>query len=431
MRHSPLHELHEGAPARTAGRLEGGPGNWRLSNAHAVLALDFDDPLATFLPADASVLEGALVRVEGRRVGERFVAAGWELVHPGGDVKSAMRQGRKLPLGEAMEARRTLNRMVREFFDERGFLEVETPAWVPSPGTDIYLAPFETAYVDEHGGRLLGYLHTSPEFAMKALLCEGFERIYQLCHVWRNGEVTDLHNPEFTILEWYRAWEEVDTIIDEVEALTRRVLHGSAVDATQGDFRRMTMQEVVWEACRFDLLEHLDGTSLQEVIERHQLLAPRRGDADGRRPRWDELFFELVVTHIDPFLARLGAVFVTEWPAPLAVLAKKKADDPRVAERFELYIDGVELANGFGELTDPVEQRARFAQDLEERRALGLQALPMPEGFIDALVYGMPPSSGVAMGVDRLLMLRTGATRIREVVPFALWRDEATGRIRR
>ena len=145
--------------------------------------------------------------------------------------------------------------------------------------------------------------------------------------------------------------------------------------------------------------------------------------------RWAELFFELQVTHLDPLLEKMGAVFVTEWPTPLAVLARKSARDPRVAERFELYIGGLELANGFGELCDAQEQRRRFEEDLRQRHALGRPGYPMPTRLLDALERGMPPSAGVAMGVDRLLMLATGAGTITEVTPFSLRRDHETGEI--
>lgn len=177
------------------------------------------------------------------------------------------------------------------------------------------------------------------------------------------------------------------------------------------------------------MLEALEFDALLAACETHALLSPRSLDRARQHRQWDELFFELQVTYIDPFLADRGAVFVTDWPTPLAVLARKKPADERVAERFELYVGGVELANGFGELTDPVEQRERFEHDLQVRRERGLPEVPMPERFLEALERGLPASSGVAVGVDRFLMLACGAADIREVVPFAMRRDQETGRI--
>ena len=343
-----------------------------------------------------------------------------------------------LDIAEAVVERGRLNTAIRRYFEARDFLEVETPNCVEAPGTDIYLEPVGTRSLEERGRRSLpGFLHTSPEFAMKRLLTEGFERIYQLVKVWRDGEVTDWHHPEFSMLEWYRAWEDVDAIMGDVEQIVAAATDGDAAvveRTTEGEehrtvpceppFRRMTMQELVDEACGFDLLEALDYESLRARVVEHDLLGP---GLDRRHPprdeseegRWDALFFELMIARIEPHLATLGTVFVTEWPAPLAILAQKSDEDPRVAERFELFVGGIELANGFSELTDPEEQRRRFEHDLEERAAMDKPLLPMPTAFLEGLEYGLPPSSGVALGIDRLLMLRMGASRIDQVAPFA------------
>ncbi len=343
---------------------------------------------------------------------------------------------RRLPVGEALRLRADANRAVRAFFDARDFVEVETPNWVAAPGTDVYLDPVQASFQDVHsaGEPISGYLHTSPEFAMKRLLCAGMERIWQMCKVWRNGEVTPMHNPEFTILEWYRAHAPVEAIMDDVEALTGELL-GQGVTVAGRDIaldagiQRVSMQQLVERACGFDLLEALEVDALIEACRTHELLSEASLGRAERERRWDELFFELQITHLDPYLAELGAVFVTDWPTPLAVLAQKNPDDPRVAQRFELYVGGVELANGFQELTDPVEQRERFEDDLRTRGERGLPALPTPERFLAALERGMPPSSGVAVGVDRYLMLAAGVDDIREVVPFALRRDAHTGAV--
>lgn len=300
-----------------------------------------------------------------------------------------------------LRARARLNQQIRAFFDERDFLEVETPLLVDAAGTDPYIDPVGATLTVGRDVRRMS-LHTSPEFAMKELVAAGLERIYQLCHVWRDGEITALHNPEFTILEWYRAGVGYDAIMDDVEALV-----ASALDEPR-EFGRITMREAWIEACGVD--------PVATAGDRDALAA---ASGNRRWRRWDELFFDLMLERVEPWLAAQGPVFVTEWPAQLAVLARRCPHDPRVAERFELYVDGVELANGFGELTDADEQRERFDDDNAQRRELGKPEQPLPERFLDVLRSGLPDCAGVALGVDRLLMLQTGTTQIADVLPFA------------
>ncbi|WP_230467481.1 EF-P lysine aminoacylase EpmA [Lujinxingia vulgaris] len=390
---------------------------WQIRNLHTTLELAFSGGT----PPDA-VDHQALVEVCGERENELLSVTSWRLVARAPAEPTRLTHHRAIPLGRAIEARADFNRRARTFFESRDFLEVETPAWVRAPGTDVHLSPVAaTVHLDGPHHPRPGYLHTSPEFSMKRLLCEGAERIYQLARVWRDGEVTPRHNPEFSLLEWYRAWEPLDAIIDDVEQLVCQTLHAGSARPVTSPIPRVTMQEVVREACGFDILENLNADALSETVRRLDLLPPHLSETS----HWDDLFFALVVEHIDPFIATLGAVFITDWPAPLAVLARRTPDDPRTAERFELYVDGVELANGFGELTDAEEQRERFEDDQKAREARGLPALPLPEAFLEALRFGMPPSSGVALGVDRLLMVQLGTEAIRDVAPFSLWRNEA------
>ncbi len=414
LRHTSIDELEPGDVV-TAGRLQGDANGWHLTNARAQVALS---------GVDSKGSAGALCRVHGRFDGATIAVESLTVVHqPAADPPEVGRE-RATALCDAFTRRQSATAATRAFFDARDFVHVETPRRVDEPGTDIYLEPLP---VGRDGAA--GYLHTSPEFAMKQLLALGFERIWQLTHVWRGGEHTPLHHNEFSILEWYRAWVSADAIMADVEAVTRAVIGETATIGTDDDapldvdlsepFEHMTMQEVVGGACGFDLLDALDHASLLEAARDHALLSARSLDRAEQQGRWDELFFELQVTHIDPFLADRGAVFVTEWPAQLAVLARRHPGDPRVAERFELYVGGIELANGFHELTDADEQRERFEEDIRARRALGLPALPMPDRFVRALEYGLPPSSGVAVGFDRLLMLASGASHIREVLPYA------------
>ena len=430
--HQPLDTIDALGEVLTAGRLHQSnhESGWRIRNARASLPVDLSE-------VDLDGRDGALLGLEARWDGAVLRARSARLLAAPRSDSSFSPEVRP-HLADAVEARDRLNRTLRSYFQEHDFREVETPKAVPAPGTDLYIEPVATRSLT--GGRRGGpapYLHTSPEFAMKRLLSEGFERIYQLGPVWRDGEVTDRHHPEFTLLEWYRAWEGVDAIMADVEEIVVRATGGTAIAVTHTNegttrreipleppFRRMTMQELVDAACGFDILEALDYRSLRRQIVERDLLGPgldrRHPPADADQPgRWDELFFELMVSRLDPHLAKLGGVFVTEWPAPLAVLARTSEEDPRLAHRFELYVGGVELANGFDELTDPDEQRARFAAEIEERRALDKPDLPMPEDFLQALEYGLPPSSGVALGVDRLLMVQLGVGRIDRVAPFA------------
>lgn len=412
--HTPLHDIEAG-DVYTAGRAHSRGGTWFLANAHAEVRLD----------GQVDTLDqDALYRVAGRYDGDTIELGSAELVRRAQASAPQIATGRESSLADATALREKGVRVAREFFASRGFMHVDTPYRVREPGTDVHLEPLEV----QIDGTPPTYLHTSPEFAMKELLSAGFERIWQLAHVWRGGEHTALHHPEFSIVEWYRAWEDLDAIIADVEQLTRTIVGDVARVAADDDerridlapsFKRLTMRELVSRACGFDLFDALDHASLLEAAHEHDLLSERGLERARTHRRWDELFFELQVSHLDPFLARQGAVIVTEWPTQLAVLARRKPDDPRVAERFELYVGGIEIANGFAELTDPVEQRQRFEEDVAARQALGLRPLPMPEDFLQALEFGLPPSSGVAVGFDRLLMLASGAAHIRDVIPYA------------
>lgn len=432
--------------------LPNGPNKWTLANIRARVDLAIPNPAA---PEIASWRPGSLATVKGDWDGQLLKVYELEIFHapPHEHVTPNTRRF------DAAVARDRATHAVRDFFERHKFLEVNTPCWVPEPGTDVYLEAFKALFVPEalveqthrsqtHDrvtphGLIQGYLHTSPEFAMKRLLSEGFERIWQLTPVWRNGEVSPTHSPEFSMLEWYRAWEDVDAIIEDTQELTRSVLGDSALvwrDGTRHEyilperFERVTMQQLVEEACGFDilaaerfdeLLEQARSRDLTSMFAPGQAL-PR---TDRREDLWHELFAELQVMYIEPQLARMGPVFLTDWPASLAVLAARDPSDPRVAKRFELYIGGVELANGFQELTDPVEQRARFEEDTQRRRRLGRPPYPMPERFLRALELGMPPSSGVAVGFDRLVMLAAGSNEIDQINPFSLTRDKGTGEI--
>jgi lysyl-tRNA synthetase class 2 len=319
-------------------------------------------------------------------------------------------------------ARARLQALVREFLTTRGFEEVETPSLVPAAGMEPHIDAFQCRFVPEGGGTARPlWLHTSPEYAMKRLLADGFPRIFQLAHVFRNGEISATHNPEFTMLEIYRAGTDYHGIMADLEELVahcaRELCGGTDVRGGGRDldmrapFERLTVADafarigIDLAACGGDV-EALRG----QVVASG--LSPG-GSTDG----YDDLFFRVFLERIEPRLGGRRPVYVFDWPAPMAALARLKAADPRWAERFELYAGGLELANGFSELTDPVEQRERFERELRMRAAAGRAVYPIDERFLDALGR-MPPAGGVALGLDRLLMLLTGAETIEEVLLF-------------
>ncbi|GAB6067276.1 elongation factor P--(R)-beta-lysine ligase [Methylothermus subterraneus] len=271
-------------------------------------------------------------------------------------------------------------------------------------GTDPHLDAFP---VD--GGACTLYLQTSPEFAMKRLLAAGSGAIYQVCKAFRRGEAGRWHNPEFTLLEWYRVGFDLPRLMDEVALLLHELLDGRA----QGQVR-----------LRYgELFEEYVGASWQAPLtalaRQAQVLGlPEAASICGQeRSLWLDLLFSHAV---QPNLPRGTLVFVCDFPACLAALARLKPDDSQVADRFEVFVDGVELANGYRELTDPREQRARFEADLAWRRRAGMPSVPVDEAFLAALEAGLPECSGVALGVDRVLMLATGRAAIAEVLAFPL-----------
>ena len=301
---------------------------------------------------------------------------------------------------------------VRAFFAARGYLEVETPYAVSAPGEEVHLATFATEQVTVEGERRALRLHTSPEFAMKKLLAGGVGRCFQLARVWRNGEGSDLHSAEFTMLEWYRPGGTMDDLIDETFSLLRAVLPPVVVcrgiECSLDGFERLTVAEAFSRYVGADLLGTLDDAAG---------LAGQAGVRLREGEDWEDLFFRLLLERVEPAIGQGRPTFLTHWPAAQAALARRDPADPRVAERFELFACGMELANAFVELTDPVEQRARFVADRARRHALyGGPDWPLDEDFLAALEHGLPPCAGIALGFDRLAMLAGGAERIEQVL---------------
>jgi len=318
-----------------------------------------------------------------------------------------------------LELRARLMAATRVFFAARDFLEVDTPALQVSPGLEPHLMAFATELVsaDQQSRRTL-YLHTSPEFAMKKLLAAGLPRIFQLAHVFRNGERASTHSPEFTMLEWYR-----NGLYQEIVADTAALIRELA--AVAGDGR------VSWRGIACDLSAEPEIVTVQAAFGRHtgvDLLATlgdmpalsnearRIGVRVGEGDRWDDLVLRILAERIEPFLGAGRPAFLTEYPVEMAALARAKPGDPRVAERTELYVCGVELANGFGELTDAAEQRRRFDADMDLKESLYGTRYPLDEDFLAALAHGMPDSAGMALGFDRLAMLLAGAGQIDDIL---------------
>jgi len=318
---------------------------------------------------------------------------------------------------ERLRARAALLRRTRELFAARGVLEVDTALVVNAAVTDLHIhsarvqlaAQSTTAAVAASGRRL--FLHTSPEYAMKRLLAAGSGDIYQICHVVRGLESGRLHNPEFTLIEWYRLGFSLEQLMDEVETLVRSLL-GEASAARRSE--RLSYRE----AFRRELgLDPLTAT-IAEFARAARPLAYRPAAALGAPAERDEWLELLMGAMVGPRLGRGALTFVHHYPATQAALARLDPTDPEVALRFELYVDGVELANGFEELAAPAEQRARFAQDNAERRRRGWPTVEPDERLLAALAAGLPDCAGVALGFDRLLMLATAASHIDEVLPF-------------
>jgi elongation factor P--(R)-beta-lysine ligase len=318
-------------------------------------------------------------------------------------------------------ARSRIVAALRSWFASREFVEVETGTLRISPGNETHLHAFATALVTTDGRTAPLYLRTSPEFACKKLLAAGERRIVEFAKVFRNRERTPLHHPEFTLLEWYRAGEPYGVLIDDCVAMLREAARAAA--AAQFTYRgrssdpfaapeRLTVAEAFARFAGIDLLATLNNEAAAREHFAHAAQAAGIRIADD--DRWADIFSRVLVERIEPHLGIGRSTILDEYPAVLSALAKP-ARDPRVAERFELYVCGIELANGFGELTDAAEQRRRLEEEMAEKERRYGERYPLDDDFLAALA-GMPEASGVALGFDRLVMLATGASRIDQVL---------------
>jgi lysyl-tRNA synthetase class 2 len=352
---------------------------------------------------------------------------------------------------------------VREFFAAEGFIEVQTPALQVSPGLEPHLKAFATELHDPRDGATKPrYLHTSPEFAMKKLLAGGMERIWQLAPVFRDGERGATHHPEFSMLEWYRAGATYRDLMADCEKLLRAAqeaahlpdvmpglvpgIHGSAgvaVEAVDGgdkpghDDRRVAKAATLsWQGRVADAKQPFERLAVAEAFANYANIdifsttpdpmnpdfallaaaAEKIGVAPHPGDDWESLYFRIFLDRIEPKLGIGAPTILYDYPVSMAALSRRKPSDQRLAERFELYVCGLELANAFSELTDPAEQRARFEADQARKQALYGKIYPIDEDFIAALEHGLPECAGIALGFDRLVMLCTGASHIEDVL---------------
>jgi elongation factor P--(R)-beta-lysine ligase len=331
---------------------------------------------------------------------------------------SAARHADRRPF---LTARSVITRTVRTWFETQGFAEIETGILQVSPGNEIHLHAPRTELVSPAGGQATRYLRTSPEFACKKLLAAGESRIFEFARVFRDRERGDLHLPEFTMLEWYRAEAPYDAVIADTVVVIAHAAQATGIG--RFSFRGRTADpfadpELLTVAAAFERFAGIDllATVGDREGDRTALASAARGKvriADD--DTWSDIFSRILVEHIEPHLGQGHLTVLFEYPAPEAALARVKASDPRVAERFEVYVCGVELANGFGELTDANEQRRRFHLAMDEKARRYGERYPLDEDFLAAVAY-MPDASGVALGFDRLVMLASGATRVDQVV---------------
>ena len=312
---------------------------------------------------------------------------------------------------------------LRAWFAARDFVEVEAACLQVSPGNEAHLSAFATEAVDPDGARARLYLHTSPEFACKKLLAAGEARLFSLARVFRNREHGPLHHPEFTMLEWYRAGEPYTALMRDCADLLRLAAETAGVDRLTYRGResdpfvepeRLTLAEAFSRWAGIDLLATVapDGRTDRDGLAAMVAGAGLRVAPDDT---WADLFSRVLVAKVEPHLGLGRPTILCEYPISEAALARPGPHDPRVAERFELYACGVELANAFGELTDPAEQRRRFEAEMVEKLRVYGESYPIDEDFLDALAV-MPEASGIALGFDRLAMLACGADRIEDVL---------------
>lgn len=413
LRQAMIADLKDGEQTWIAGRVDRTEaGGWILRDGSGSVALD--------LASSAASAAGDLVDMRGKLQDATFHISETRILAPGKQAPPAGSPNTVLWAAgaEPFLRRRRVREAVRDFFLERDFLEVETPVLVPAAGQEPHLRPFRTT-VHTGAGPREAYLITSPEYAHKRLLTAGHERIFEMTRAFRNGpeEGRDAHWYEFAMLEWYRAYASYDEIMEDVEnlvAFTAHAIDSPVRDRLKPPFRRLPIRDVFRECAGVDLEPFLSND--REEFAAQEAANGKFGLAADDPP--DARFFKILVGGVEPELRGMGAVFLVDYPASQAALSKIKPDDPAVCERFELYADGMELANGFTELNDPVEQRRRFEEEARSRATLGTRPVAIDDAFLEALELGMPPAGGAALGLDRLMALLHGFGDIDPFLPF-------------
>lgn len=311
-----------------------------------------------------------------------------------------------------LQARARIQAAIRQWFAADGFVEVETPILQAAPGAEVHLTGFATEWELPDGEERERWLHSSPEFAMKKLLAGGMPKIFQFARVFRNAEGSALHHPEFTMLEWYRTGVGYETIMADCKALlaatgVAELRWAGHVCDPRAEPERLTVAEAFVRHAGVDLFATVGNA---EALSGASGIAMHAGDG------WEDVFFRIMFERIEPRLGMGRPTILCEYPISMAALARAKPSDPRVAERFELYVCGVELANAFGELTDPRIQRERLVADMDLKDQLYGVRWPVDDDFLAALDHGLPDCSGIALGFDRLVMLASGASHIEDVL---------------
>ena len=331
-----------------------------------------------------------------------------------------------------LRARNQILSVIKDWFRSEEFIEVETPVLQDSPGLEPHLIAFQTTLLEPFSASgSTKYLQSSPEYAMKKLLVAGMTKIFQVARCYRNAERSMIHHPEFTMLEWYRSGATWRQTANDTEALIKAA--ASATGKKEVNFKNnscdlrkpfdyLSVTEAFLKFAKIDLRLSLIDPNFPDKSKLAKM-AKDSGIRIENEDSWEVIFDRILIEKVEPKLGLCRGTVLHDYPLPLAALARRSPDDPRMAERFEVYICGVELANGFGELSDPVEQRQRFESDLKKKKALGMAVYPIDEDFLAALEVGMPSSSGVALGLDRLVMLLVGAKSIQDVI----WAPVITG----
>jgi len=319
-----------------------------------------------------------------------------------------------------LEKRAALIRDIRQFFDQSEFIHVETPALQVCPTMDVHIYAFRTEYWGPDGlDKRTFFLQTSPEFDMKKLLVAGMERIYQICPVYRNAEDSNLHSPEFTILEWYRAGADYNNMMDDCLDLLRMIADKQDIVSYTHAGKTCDPFKEWQRLCVCEAFKRFADIELEACLKDRDAFA-REAQRIGVRvldtDAWDDVFHAVMAEKIEPYLGMDVPTILYDYPVSMAALSRRKVSDPRFAERFELYVCGIELANAYSELTDAQEQRSRFKAEMAAKQKLYGESYPPDENFFKALEHGMPECGGIALGIDRLVMLATGTDTIDDIL---------------